>query len=70
MHLGLSELEVHIVFLSSPLCISVLFVLSGSLGGFAWFILSEELAKGSNTRASTAVLDRLNWGFLIYDAVI
>ena len=42
----------------------------GSLGGFTWFILSGELAKGSNTRASTSVLDRLNWGFLISDTVI
>ena len=63
MHLGL--IEVHSFFLSAPRCISVLFVLLGSLGGFAWFILSGELAKGSNTRASIAVLDRLNWGFLI-----
>ena len=62
MHFGLTE--VHIVFLSSPRCISVLFVPLGSLGGFTWFILSGELAKGSNTQASTAVLDRLNWGSL------
>ena len=44
--------------------ISVLFVLLGSLGGFACFILSGDPTKGSNTRASTAVLDRLNWGSL------
>ena len=49
--------------------VSVLFVLLDSLGGFAWFILSGDLTKGSNTRASTAVLDRLNWGFLISDAL-
>ena len=70
MHLGLTELEVQIVFLSSRRCISVLFVLLCSLGGFAWFILSGEPAKGSNTRASTAVLDRPNWGFLISDSNI
>ena len=45
----------------------VLFVLLGSLGGFAWFILSGDPAKGSNPWARTAVLDRLNWGFLISD---
>ena len=45
-------------------------MLLGSLGGFAWFILSGEPAKGSNTRASTAVLDRPNWGFLISDSNI
>ena len=47
--------------------VSVLFVLLGSLGGFAWFILSGDTTKGSNTWASTAVLYRMNWGFLISD---
>ena len=45
--------------------VSVLFVLLGSLGGFAWFIPSGDPTKGSDTQVSTAVLDRLNWGFLI-----
>ena len=68
MHLGLTK--VHIVFFLNSTRVSVLFVVLGSLSGFAWFILSGDPTKGSNTRASTAVLDRLNWGFHISDIVM